>query len=48
MNKKQREQLKIHSKNHSKKHISIMIKEMTKNKKSFASAHKVAQKEVGK
>ena len=47
MDKKTREKLKIHSKHHSKKHMSMMIKEINQGK-SFNSAHKKAQKEIGK
>ena len=47
MDKKTREKLKIHSKHHSKKHMSMMIKEINQGK-SFNSAHKKAQKLIGK
>ena len=44
---KDKEKLKEHSKHHSEKHIAMM-NQMMKNGKSFAEAHRAAQKSVGK
>ena len=44
---KQNSTLKKHSVHHSKKHMSMMKKEMRAGK-SFTAAHKKAQKMVGK
>ena len=47
LNRKQKIILKKHSEHHSKKHMDMM-KKMMRDGKSFTTAHKAAQKEVGK
>ena len=47
IDKKERKQLKKASAHHSKKHMSIMLKEMIQGM-SFSKAHKKAIKKVGK
>lgn len=47
LTQRQKDTLKKHSKHHSAKHMAMMRKEM-KNGKSFTTAHKMAQKKVGK
>jgi hypothetical protein len=44
---KQKEKLKLHAANHTKRHITLM-KKMMKEGKSFSAAHKAAIKEIGK
>ena len=47
LTKRQQATLKKHSVHHSKKHMTMMRKEM-RSGKSFTAAHKKAQKLVGK
>jgi len=47
LTKKQKSVLLRHKKHHSSKHMSLM-KTLMEDGKSFAVAHKTAQKEVGK
>ena len=37
-----------HSNHHTLKHIKHMVKEITKNKKTFVESHKIALKKSGK
>ena len=47
LTKKQKDMLAKHKEHHSKKHMDLM-KKLMKEGKSFAEAHKIALKEVGK
>tara|TARA_R100000544_G_C2214101_1_gene53592 strand:+ start:433 stop:579 length:147 start_codon:yes stop_codon:yes gene_type:complete len=47
LTKKQKSVLLRHKKHHSSKHMSLMSSLM-EDGKSFAAAHKIAQKKVGK
>ncbi len=47
IDKKEKKLIKKHSPHHSKKHMSIMLKEMIQGM-SFSKAHKKAIKKVGK
>jgi hypothetical protein len=46
--KKEKTLLQKHSKHHTKKHMSLMVSEMSKNNKTFKQAHTMAMRKVGK
>ncbi len=47
LTEKQKIKLREHSKHHSKKHMALM-NQLMKSGKSFAEAHRQAQKSIGK
>ncbi len=48
LTKRQEATMKKHSKHHSKQHMSLMRRMMSKEGSSFTQAHKAAMKKVGK